>query len=206
MSSVLHFTLTRARQDRLARWFPVLLLAILAGLTYWLNIQVQLPSSSGDASKRHDPDYYLDNFTGTRLGPDGKVRQTLSATHLEHFPDDNTIHLQRPTFVATDPEKPPMRISAQRGMVTASGNDAYFYGDVHAVRDAPSDPQQGGGAITLVTEYLHVVPDKDLAETDRPVTITEPRAIIHAVGMQLNSKTRVMKLSSQVRGQFTSQK
>ena len=41
---------------------------------------------------------------------------------------------------------------------------------------------------------------------DRPVTITEPRAIIHAVGMQLDSKTRVLKLSSQVRGEFTSQK
>ena len=98
-----------------------------------------------------------------------------------------------------------MRISAQRGIVTASGTDAFFYGDVHAVRDAPAEPDQGG-VLTLVTEYLHIVPDKNWAETDRPVTITEPRAIIHAVGMQLDSKTRVLKLSSQVRGEFTSQK
>ena len=49
-------------------------------------------------------------FPGVRLGPDGKVLQTLSAAHLEHFPDDNTTHLDRPNFMATDPGKPPMRI------------------------------------------------------------------------------------------------
>jgi lipopolysaccharide export system protein LptC len=195
------FHLTRARQDRLARWFPVVLLSALAALTYWLNIQVQVPTGPGDSSKRHDPDYFLDNFTGTRLGADGKPRQTLSAVHLEHFPDDNTTHLDRPNFTAMDPDKPPMRISALRGVIVAGGTDAFFYGSVRAERDAPADPAEGG-PLTLTTEYLHIVPDKDWVETDRPVTITEPRAIIHGTGMQFNSKTRVVKLLSQVRGEF----
>jgi lipopolysaccharide export system protein LptC len=54
----------------------------------------------------------------------------------------------------------------------------------------------------VITEYLHIIPEKDFAETDKPVTITEPRAIIHAVGMELNSKTRVIRLISSVRGQL----
>lgn len=196
---------TRAQQDRLATWFPALLLAGLATLTYWLNIQVQAPVGAGDASKRHDPDYFVEQFEGTRLGPDGKPRQLLSAARLVHYPDDNTTELQLPNFVAMEPEKPAMRITAQRGLIAANGTDAYFYGDVHAVREAAANPGEGG-MLTLATEYLHFVPDKNWAETDRPVTITEPRAIIHAVGMQLDSKTHVLKLLSQVRGEFTPQK
>jgi len=205
MSAGAHFILSRARQDRLAAWFPAILLAGLAALTYWLNIQVQLPPGGGDAQKRHDPDYFLDNFAGTRLGLDGKPRHLLSAARLVHYPDDNTTHLERPNFIAMEPDKPALRISAQRGMVTASGNDAFFYGDVHAVRDAAPNARDGG-VLTLVTDYLHIVPDKDWAETDRPVTITEARAIIRAVGMELDSKTRTVKLRSRVRGEFTPQK
>jgi lipopolysaccharide export system protein LptC len=191
----------RSRIDRLSNWAPVFLLGGLAALTYWLNIQVQVPPAGDDASKRHDPDYFLDNFTGTRLGPDGEPRQVLSAARLLHYPDDDTTHLERPNFLAMEPGKPPMHITAERGMVTAAGTDAYFYGDVHAIRDAPANPDEGG-VLTVITEYLHIVPDKDFAETDKPVTITEPRAIIHAVGMELNSKTRVIRLISSVRGQL----
>ena len=61
-------------------------------------------------------------------------------------------------------------------------------------------PRDGSGRVTLSTEYLRVVPKKGLAETDRPVTIEEPRGIIHSVGIQLDNEAKTIKLKSGVRG------
>ncbi len=52
----------------------------------------------------------------------------------------------------------------------------------------------------MTTEYLHVVPDKETASTDKAVTIEEPRGTIHSVGLQLDNKTKTLKLNSAVRG------
>ena len=54
--------------------------------------------------------------------------------------------------------------------------------------------------MTVTTEYLHVVPDKELASTDKAVTIEEPRGIIRAVGLDLDNKAKTLKLNSGVRG------
>ena len=56
--------------------------------------------------------------------------------------------------------------------------------------------------ITLETEYLHVVPKTERADTDRRVTIREPRGIIEAVGLELDNKTKTLKLKSKVQGSF----
>ena len=57
-----------------------------------------------------------------------------------------------------------------------------------------------GGPITLKTEFLHVIPKQDRAQTDRPVTIEEPRGIIHANGLVLDNASRTLNLKGNVRG------
>ena len=53
-----------------------------------------------------------------------------------------------------------------------------------ATRDADDRRRHGrqdaAGPVTLTTEYLHVIPKEERAETDQPVTIEEPRGIIQA--------------------------
>ena len=52
----------------------------------------------------------------------------------------------------------------------------------------------------MITEYLHVVPDKEIATTDKAVTIEEPRGIIRSVGLTLDNKARTLKLNAGVSG------
>jgi lipopolysaccharide export system protein LptC len=56
--------------------------------------------------------------------------------------------------------------------------------------------------LVLETEYLHVIPDENLAKTDRAVTIRNASAVVTASGLELNSETRVLKLQGRVRGVF----
>ena len=58
------------------------------------------------------------------------------------------------------------------------------------------------GPVKLTTDFLRVLPGKGVADTDRPVTIEEPRGIIQGVGAVLDNQSRTMKVKSGVRGSF----
>ena len=55
--------------------------------------------------------------------------------------------------------------------------------------------------LVFTTTYLHVIPDHDLADTDQPVTMTDARNKINAVGMVMDNKARTVKLLAQVRSE-----
>lgn len=184
--------------ERLAAWFPLLLLLMLAGLTYWLNHAAQPHSGPGEARVRHDPDYIIENFSATRTGENGAPRYVLSARKMLHYPDDDSTHLDLPRFVHTEPDKPPLRINASRGVLSSNGENAFFMGDVRVVREANASQSE----VVVSTTFLHLIPDQDIAKTDRPVTITDANTIINAIGLELNNETRIIKLLSQVKGHY----
>ncbi|MEP7330153.1 MAG: LPS export ABC transporter periplasmic protein LptC, partial [Betaproteobacteria bacterium] len=97
---------------------------------------------------------------------------------------------------------PAFRITANRARLTANREDVFFEGNVRATRDAgPTTPGESpSGPILVTTEFLHVTPGKDIARTDKAVTIEEPRGIIRAVGLELDNKTKTLKLKSAVSG------
>lgn len=184
--------------DRLQAWFPLALLLTLAALTFWLNQKVQPLQTARDGSNRHDPDYVVENFTATRMGPDGTPRYILSAKKMLHYPDDDTTHLEEPRLLHTVPAKPPLRVSANEALLSSDGEHAYLMGNVKVIREPSGDR----GEIEMATSYLHVIPDRNLAETDRPVTITDANTVIDAVGLELDNETHVIKLLSRVKGRY----
>jgi lipopolysaccharide export system protein LptC len=193
---------TRRLLDRLTAWSPILLLGGLAALTYWLDAQVQTKPPRPDGSSRHDEDLYVENFRAVSFAPDGQVSQSLSAKRAQHYPDDNTTELVSPAVVLTEPGRPRFSALADRAKVSGDRETIELFGNVRAVRDAPADAKgaEPDGQITVLTEYLRVLPKLGRAETSKPVTIEESRGIIHAVGMVLDTEAKTLKLKSGVRG------
>ncbi|HYA20122.1 MAG TPA: LPS export ABC transporter periplasmic protein LptC [Burkholderiales bacterium] len=184
--------------NRLVTWAPLLMLLLLAALTWWLDSKVQPPVPKRDGSSRHDPDYIVENFAATRMSTNGTPRYILTAKKMMHYPDDDTTYLESPVFRYVEEGKPEINISANQALLTSGGEDAFFTGDVTVVRQAwNNDPE-----LKAFTSFLHVIPDQDLAKTDKPVTLTEQRSIVTAVGLELNSATRVLKLLSNVKGHY----
>lgn len=181
---------------RSAIWFPLVLLALLAALTFWIDRTVQPPQPKRDGSSRHDPDYRLTNFSTMRTDRNGTPRHMLAATEMVHFPDDDSTQLTRPRFTQYSASKPYTQIEGQRGLVTSDGEHVYFMDNVKVVRGAT--PQKG--ELTVLTDYLHILPEQDLVVTDRAVTILQaPRTVIHATGMEYNKKLGILKLFRRVR-------
>lgn len=181
---------------RSAIWFPLMLLALLAALTWWIDRVVQPPQPKRDGSSRHDMDYKVSNFNTTKSDRYGNPRYVLAATELIHFPDDDSTQLTRPRFTQYSAKKPYTQIQAQRGQVSSNGENVYFMDNVKVVRGATP----GRGELTVLTDYLHLIPDQDLAITDRPVSILQaPHTVVRGTGMEFNKKERTLKLFHQVR-------
>ena len=51
-------------------WLPLLILSLLAGLSYWIERTVQLPNSAEQAA-RTDPEGIMENFKALRTDPAG---------------------------------------------------------------------------------------------------------------------------------------
>jgi lipopolysaccharide export system protein LptC len=194
----------RAWLDRSIAWSPVLLLGAFTALTYWLNAQVITGAAKFDGSGRHDTDLYIEDFKAVSLDEDGRIRQSITARVARHFPDDDTTEFDSPLITFSDPGKPPVSITADRGVITGDQKNAYFTGNVKGVRAAAPDDADKG-PIVVTSEYLHVLPKDDRMETDKPVTITDPRGIISATGMEFDNKAKTFKFKSHVSGQMQPQ-
>lgn len=181
--------------DHLFRWYPVALLAILAAITLWIDRRVQAPPPPRDGSTRHDPDFVIDNFSAQRMNPDGSVRYAIKGRQMQHFPDDKSTKVQTPRFVHFDPKTAPVHVQAQEAFISADGEAVDFVGAVNIVRD----PYDGKPAMSLDTEFLHLLPDQDLATTDKPLTMIQGENRVTGVGMRFDNRARVLEILSHVK-------
>lgn len=184
--------------QRLAAWFPVLLLAAVAAVTVWLDRQVQPPEPAGNSKARHDPDYIVNNFTVTRIGPDGIVRYKLTARRMEHYPDNDTTFLDAPKLVNFRNASVTVTATAKTATLSSNGENAYLEEDVRLVRSAYGNRS----ALTVQTTWLHVIPDYGIAKTDRPVRIQDATTVITSNGLEFNNDTQIIKFLSMVRGRY----
>jgi lipopolysaccharide export system protein LptC len=132
------------------------------------------------------------------MDPQGRIKHTLLAEKMTHYPDDDTTVLQAPKFVTYTEGRSPVTVTSREALVSANGENVYFENDVRVVRA----PYGNNSELVVETNYLHVIPDANVARTDRPVTISDATAVVHASGLELNSETRVLKLQGRVKGTF----
>lgn len=188
--------------ERLRAWSALLPLLLLLAATYWLNQQVQPLPPRADDSKRHDPDYIVDQLSATTLDDNGVPHFVMAAQKMLHYPDDDSTELVEPRLTSLYPDRPPVHMTARHGEISSKGKQVFLHDNVVVVREARADQS----AMTFTSSYLHVLPDLDLADTDQPVTVVEDGTVVHAVGMKLNNKTGVAELLAQVRSVHEVQK
>jgi lipopolysaccharide export system protein LptC len=181
-------------KSQLLSRLPLVFLATLLALPFWLSESARGPVSSQNEGT-HLPDYMIEDFSIVRMSSDGLVQHQLFAKSMMHFPDDNSIIMENPRFVDIGSDKPAMQVNADHAKMSSKGEDVYLTGNVMVLRNGG----KGREETTMTTSLLHLVPDKDIAKTDKPVVITEKNAVINAVGMEMNSRTQTTQLLSKVK-------
>lgn len=179
-----------------------LLLLLGASLSWWLSKGIDIKPPARPSNARHIPDYSMGHFTLRAMDAQGRLHYRLYAEHMAHYLDDDTARLQRPNMTVYRPGGVAWNIYARHGWVSSDQKEIALRGDVVIWRDAPKD----GSGLEIRTDELHIEPDRQYAETDRPVTITQDVGVTHAVGMRVNLRRSRMELLANVRGRYILQR
>jgi len=183
------------------RVLPLALMFSLAMLTFWLERAVRQEEPK-PATRRHDPDYLITNFTTTTYNSQGHAVTTLAAAQMQHYPDDDSTDVTSPRLVQSKPEQPRFTVQADRGQISREGDEIFLYDHVVLVRDA--DAQEPPAKMT--TSFLHVLRDKSLVRTDRPVQFEQEGRSLTGRGMEYHTDTRELFLHADVRARFEAKK
>ena len=184
---------------RAAIFFPLVVAALLAFITFWISQTVQEQTNKVDGSSRHDPDYSMNNFVNTQTDAAGKVSYVLAAAEMVHYPDDDSTVLQRPRFTQYTVNKPYTQIEGLRGYVSSDGETIELVDNVKVVRQAFADK----GEMQILTEKLNIYPNQDLVKTNSPVVIKQaPKTVIYATGMIYDKKKQTVQLFKRVKAHY----
>ncbi|MDH3288097.1 MAG: LPS export ABC transporter periplasmic protein LptC [Betaproteobacteria bacterium] len=184
--------------SRFTTWAPIVVLGVMAALTFWLDRVIESGARDIVGPSRSDPDFIVQNISAVSIGETGKAAHALTAVKMVHYPDDDSTLLTQPRFVSYGETKAPVTITANQGVVSSKGDHVYFQDNVRVARAPYGDQSE----LILRTSFLHVIPDADLAKTDRYVTIVDDATVVTAVGLELNISSHELKLLSNVRSTY----
>jgi len=181
---------------RFSLTLPVIVMLVLAILSFWISQHVQAPSRQVSGQKLHQPDYFMENFVSTKTDKSGQLKAVLAAVKMFHFPDDDTTHLVRPRLTQFNKDGNYHQIEAQRGLISSDGDTAQFYDNVIVFQPAQHDR----GEVHMFTNYLKILPKANLASTPEEVKITEsPYSYMTGIGMVFDKNNDEITLQKRVK-------
>jgi lipopolysaccharide export system protein LptC len=183
-------------RDRITAILAVLLLAGLAGVTYWYS-QASRYGAQPMPVSREGPDFVISGLTLTQFDAAGRATNRLFAEQLSHFAVDDRAELLRPRFVSLRPDQPQLEIRARSAVIEGSGEQVLMQDNVVVTR-APGP--EGEPPMRLVTERLRALPDFERYSTDVAVEVDRGDSIVRSIGMEYDNITRVVRFNQQVRG------
>lgn len=184
--------------SRARYWLPVLPLLALLGGTYWLDRQAQPDPEKAGNKERGDPDAIMENFSAVQLNKQGQPRFTIAAGRMQHYPYTDSTTLEAPRVTIVSPDQPVVHSTAKRGSISGKGDEVFLYDDVVVLRGAYAGRQE----LKVDTEYLHIVPDRNLIDTDKAISIVEGSRTLRATGLEIDNNARTFKLLSNVRSTY----
>ena len=181
-----------------ATLFPLLLLGLLAALTYWLARTANFDESMKRAKARHDPDFVVEHFGIQRFNAAGELQNSLTAERMTHYPDNDSTEIASPVLDYYRPDQTPTRVTAQRAWLNHDGKEVRLMGKVRLVHQGTAEVPD----TVLETSRLTVFPDDELAQGNVPVTISRGKSVVVGSGVEYKGKENLAVLKGRARGIF----
>lgn len=187
----------------LRRRYPALLLlaagSLLAALSFWaLEIARRSAVETREPTVRTEPDYFIEDFTFTRMSVSDKAQYVISGKKLIHYPVDDSSTIEQPSVRSYSNLRDPMTLRARTAKITADQKEIHFYDNVTLER-----PQtRGGDSLRADSDYMLALPNQDIVKTDKRVVIQLGTSRMEGTGMIADNGKHQMNLQSQVRGHY----
>lgn len=184
-------------KPRTSSLFPLMVLGLLASLTFWLQRTILNEREPHSVKGQHEVDFVVEEFTARKLDAHGNLMYTLAAQKMLHYSDDEDTEVTQPRLTYFG-EPPSMHLRARSAVINKDRTVVELRDDVRAVREASATEPE----LVLTTTQLTVFPDDEVASTKAPVKIVQGLSVLTGVGLDMDNKVRTFKLHDQVSGTF----
>lgn len=174
----------------------LLLVAIALFVSFWDSPpEMFLGREKAKEATTSKANSYMTLSTTRKFDELGQLAFVLKTTQGQFFKDQNRFVVDQPEITAsgTNTEEAPWQMIANSGVVFNRGERIVMSGDVHAWQETPPN------ASHFRTPELTYFPDKEIAETDRPVTISSPGSLVSGVGMKASLAKQTFHLLAEVK-------
>ena len=178
-----------------ANLLPLMLLTLLAALTFWLERATHNDTAASNGKARHDPDFIVSDLEMRQFNLDGSLKHALEAKRMLHYTDDDSTSVIDPTLTFYSHSQP-TRLSAHQARVSKDGKEVHLSDNVRMVREANDDTPE----LLVTSAELLVYPDDEIARTSTPVMISQGRSVIIGTGIEVDSREQTLKLMGRVHG------
>lgn len=182
-------------------WLPLVVLLLLAGLSYWIDHVVQLPLNTPQTANS-SPEGIMENFEAMRTDLAGHPHYRLSAKRLKHYTGTKRTEMESPHLIQLSVQTGEIDTTAKQATVSPAGDEVDLQGDVVIVRAA----QPGQSVMTLRTARLLAYPDRNLLRSPGSVDVRDDLMDLRAGAMEYRADQRLIILSGRVKARYLPRK
>jgi lipopolysaccharide export system protein LptC len=128
----------------------------------------------------------------------GTPQYTLTSPYVEHFSYKKMTVMSKPTLLSYNTVGTPWQITAHQGTAYNKYQHIQLVDAVKIYREASKDNKE----TTLLTDEADYYPKQHIAKTQKPVTMKQPGAIVHAIGMHVNTQSNTINLLHDIHGSY----
>jgi lipopolysaccharide transport protein LptA len=173
-------------------------------------------------------DIFLENVTHFETDDKGQIAQHIKTHKVFHYPQNNSSRLEQPQILIrknnmngprdqvagsrsqaevrsqtelgskTENDQAAWLVTANKGHTLNGLEEVQLEGNVVIQQQSKAHDQSP--PLIISTEQLTAFPKRETAQTHKPLIIKQANNIIHAVGLQADLKSGIIKLLHQVNG------
>ncbi|MGH6625095.1 MAG: LPS export ABC transporter periplasmic protein LptC [Burkholderiaceae bacterium] len=194
--------LLREAWDRASIYLPLVLMGLLALGSYWLVRNAPIfDAPQAQRPARHEPDYFMRGFGVKTFDAAGRLKSEVLGTEARHFPDTDTLEIDKARLRTISPEGRLTTASADRALSNADGSEVQLFGNAVVVRDAASDPSgKPLPRLEFRGEFLHAFLNSERVKSHKPVVLLRGQDQFTADAMDYDNLDRVMDMRGRVKG------
>lgn len=176
-----------------ARLFPLGLIFLLLGLSFWLN-QISSFSTKTHKLDPQKPEFIVEGSTAKRFDEKGNLYEVLNAKKTWQYPNSDVIHTQHPNFDIFEATEKKYHLEGDSAQYNNKTKTIYFPQSVKMIKMAEKNHPKS----TIYTTQLTADTVAQTVSTRSKVDFTYGDSRGKAIGLYYNHKTGVLNLQSRV--------
>lgn len=200
------WSLVDSAWDRMSVYLPIILMGVIALGTYWLARNTpSLTVVEAPRPPTHDPDTVMRGFSVKTFDPAGRLKSEVHGSEARHFPDTDTLEIDRPRFRSFNGQGDLTVATARRALTNADGTEVQLFGDAVVTRAPAPAAGQARPPLEFRGDFLHAFLDAERVVSDKPVELRRGDDRFTGDSLQYDNITRVLVLDGRVRGTIAPQ-